>query len=401
MPLRGVVRPPPEQPRPLRETAFRPPPAPPARGRRPAAPPLPVRPKTDGCAVLYPDQPQFKIHVEAASYRGRPVYFEIIDSWDEPLRQLTPAGNLSTTILASSLLTLFVIVLIGGVLLARRNLRLGLGDRKGAFRVGFVVFSALLLGWIFDGHHVLSFDEIPSFISQAQWMLFMSGFIWLLYIALEPFVRRRWPDRIISWNRLLAGEFRDPLVGRDILIGALFGALMILNNYLSDLLPKWVGQPPNAPYMNDGTLLLGARYFLTGLSSLFFSSLLISFTVLFVMLLLSVILRKNWLGALVTWLLISGLMSLALSTGAPVSMLLAPTGAALIIAALYRYGLLTLLAAEFFFHIWVFFPITTEFSAWYAGDFVLALIMLVALASYGFYTSLGDQKVFRGQFLQD
>jgi serine/threonine-protein kinase len=350
---------------------------------------------------VYPDQPQIKMHVEAASYRGRPVYFEIIDSWDEPLRQLTPPGNLNVTILASSLLTLFVIVLIGGLLLARRNLRLGLGDRKGAFRVGSVLFSALLLGWILDGHHVPSFDEIPSFISQVQWILFMSGFIWLLYIALEPFVRRRWPDRIISWNRLLAGEFRDPLVGRDILIGALVGALMILNNYLSDLLPKWLGQPPNVPYMNDGTQLLGARYFLTGLSGLFFSSLLVSFSVLFVMLLLSVILRKNWLGALVTWLLISVLMSLALGNGAPVSMLLAPTGAALIIGALYRYGLLTLLAAEFFFHTWVFFPITTEFSAWYAGDFVLALVLLLALASYGFYTSLGDQKIFRGQFLQD
>jgi hypothetical protein len=39
--------------------------------------------------------------------------------------------------------------------------------------------------------------------------------------ALEPYLRRRWPERIISWNRLLAGEFRDPLVGRDILIGSL------------------------------------------------------------------------------------------------------------------------------------------------------------------------------------
>ena len=45
--------------------------------------------------------------------------------------------------------------------------------------------------------------------------------MWLIYIALEPFLRRRWPHRIISWNRLLRGNLRDPLVGRDILIGAL------------------------------------------------------------------------------------------------------------------------------------------------------------------------------------
>jgi len=49
---------------------------------------------------------------------------------------------------------------------------------------------------------------------------------WILYLALEPIVRRRWPDSIISWSRLLAGRLRDPLVGRDILIGCLAGVLL-------------------------------------------------------------------------------------------------------------------------------------------------------------------------------
>jgi serine/threonine-protein kinase len=350
---------------------------------------------------VYPDQPQLKLHVEAASYRGRPVYFEIIDDWDTPGRQKESEGDQSTTILISSLLTLFVIVLIGGLLLARRNLRLGLGDRKGAFRVSFFLFSVMLLRWIIDGHHTLSFEEILSFIMQVQSMLFAAGFIWLLYISLEPFVRRRWPARIISWNRLLAGEFRDPLVGRDILIGAVFGALLILNNTLADLLPKLMGYPPAIPYINNATTLLGPRYFMSGLTGLITSMLVVGFVQLFVMLLLSIVLRKNWLGALLSWLLLSALLSLALDSNAPVVKLLALAASAIYVVALYRYGLLALLSSLFFFHLWVFFPITAEFSAWYAGDFVMALVMLVALASYGFYNSLGDQKVFRGQFLQE
>ena len=32
----------------------------------------------------YPDQPELKIHVEAAAFDGRPVYFEILDAWDQP-----------------------------------------------------------------------------------------------------------------------------------------------------------------------------------------------------------------------------------------------------------------------------------------------------------------------------
>ena len=35
---------------------------------------------------------------------------------------------------------------------------------------------------------------------------------WLYYLALEPYVRRLWPQALISWSRVLAGRVRDPLV---------------------------------------------------------------------------------------------------------------------------------------------------------------------------------------------
>src|SRR5215471_15409890 len=57
--------------------------------------------------------------------------------------------------------------------------------------------------------------------------LSMGALLWVLYVAVEPYVRRRWPHTLITWTRLLSGEFRDPLVGRDILIGCAGG--MVLN----------------------------------------------------------------------------------------------------------------------------------------------------------------------------
>jgi uncharacterized membrane protein len=54
-----------------------------------------------------------------------------------------------------------------------------------------------------------------------------------------------------------------------------------------------------------------------------------------------------------------------------------------------------------FSHLWVFFPITTELTAHYAGDFVLDAIFLVALAFYSFYTSLAGQPLFRGGLLKE
>jgi hypothetical protein len=47
------------------------------------------------------------------------------------------------------------------------------------------------------------------------------------------------------------------------------------------------------------------------------------------------------------------------------------------------------------------FPVTSEFSAWYAGDFVLALVISLALAVYGFYTSLAGQSLFHGSLLKE
>jgi hypothetical protein len=51
--------------------------------------------------------------------------------------------------------------------------------------------------------------------------------------------------------------------------------------------------------------------------------------------------------------------------------------------------------AIFFLHLHIFYPVTSDFSAWYAGDFVLALIIALALAGFAFYTSLAGQPLFR------
>jgi hypothetical protein len=68
---------------------------------------------------------------------------------------------------------------------------------------------------------------------------------------------------------------------------------------------------------------------------------------------------------------------------------------------LYRYGLLAFVSATFFLHLNIFYPITSEFSAWYAGDFVPALFISLALAVYGFRTSLGGRSLFRGGLWED
>lgn len=168
-------------------------------------------------------QTQIPIRIEAASYRGKPVYFEIVGAWTRPERMQEFQLRTGTKVLIVVCLVLILSFMIAGVVLARKNLLEGRGDRKGALRLAIYNFSALMISWIFLAHHYPGFEEFfLLFIPAMMLALFVSTLLWLFYMALEPYVRRWWPHRIVSWSRLLAGDFRDPLVGRDILIGSVF-----------------------------------------------------------------------------------------------------------------------------------------------------------------------------------
>ena len=102
---------------------------------------------------------------------------------------------------------------------------------------------------------------------------FVPAFVWLLYIALEPHLRRVWPETMIGWSRLLAGSVRDPLVGRDVLVGVLVAIGDGLILALHTLLRRWSGRPPQFPVgassnpfdgmAASSDLLLGGRYALS------------------------------------------------------------------------------------------------------------------------------------------
>ena len=47
------------------------------------------------------------------------------------------------------------------------------------------------------------------------------------------------------------------------------------------------------------------------------------------------------------------------------------------------------------------FPLTTQRSTWYSGLSLAGILLLAAMAFYGFYTSLGGRPVFGGAVLEE
>lgn len=352
---------------------------------------------------VYPEATDIAIRVEAAAYRGKLVYFQIVEPWDKPAELSNPRGwNAADLILVS----IFFGVLAISAFFAVRNVRAGRSDLRGAFRVALVLFILRMLLWTFAVHHVADLDEVYLLVTGLQSALFWSCFAGMMYLAFEPYLRKHTPERVISWNRLLAGDFRDPLVGRDILIGIFTALFAMILAAQRTFLPLLFGEPPPAPYLMSnpfGAMLTGIKGFPVLFLSQLNSSPVQAFMVSFLVLFFTLLFRRRWLGAAASWLLLFAFgFSNDVSAGHPGSgMTFALVFPTMIVLIITRFGVLAMIATFVAYHLVVFYPITTDLSAWYAGDFILCVGLLLALAVYGFYTSLAGQPVFQTRFLEE
>jgi serine/threonine-protein kinase len=352
----------------------------------------------------YSEHPEIPIRVEAAAYQGLPVYFHVIPPWEKPTRQ-EEVSTRPTRLAAGMILAIvFFAILIASVLLARRNLRLGRGDRRGSFKIALFVFSSILTGLLIAADHVPTLaGELGLLFKATSEALFIATFFWLLYIALEPSVRRRWPRLIISWTRLLAGDFRNPMVGRDILIGSLLGCGHTLTICSMYIISNKVGKPvPPIP----GTIPMTLEGIRSVIASMLCNSvpqyIVVAMALLLLLLLLYILLRRRWLAIAGLWLIFATLEILAFAIPGPLTLWIGPIIiATLVVLAVARFGLLTTLSFQLFFDLTFHYPITPDLSAWYAQSTLFILPILIGLAIYSFYTSLGGQPVFRGRILQD
>jgi hypothetical protein len=343
-----------------------------------------------------PERPDRPLRVEAAAARGRLVFFELAGPWSRPPR--TAPAELTGGLRAANLLLLglFIAVVVGGVLIARRNLRLGRSDRRGAMRLAAFVFVCSIISLAFQTSHVASDSELALLLFGVSLALFFAGVCWLLYVALEPLIRRRWPDALIAWTRLLAGRLSDPLVGRVLLAGALLGVFEAITAEVRELARRAIeAAPPIPPFPWDQTLR-GPRAVAGHLSNpavaMFFT---LAAALLFF--LLRAVLRKEWLAAAV-FVLIQAVLSFL--TGGLISGAFGLVVAAAEIFVFLRFGLLAWVFTNYFYH-FLEFPLTTDSSAWYAGTSLFLLLVLAALAVYGFRIALAGRPMFSGMRLED
>jgi hypothetical protein len=344
---------------------------------------------------VYPDRPDIPVHLEGAALGGRPVFFQIFEPWSETTigAPPTPPGISVGAIVG---LAIGALVIVGAILRARRNVRTDRADHAGAMRVAIVLLVADVLWGLSLAHHVVApFPMVLTLAVVLAGATLLGSLAYVVYLALEPDVRRKSPRTLVSWSRVIAGGFRDPLVGRDLLIGAAVGVGIELLRQLQALSPSWIGRAPDLarpPIFFDGSVLRMLAYIL-GESS---QAALVATILLLTFVLLMVVLRRKALAAACFVVLLFAIVGAQTTHWIqwPFSVLLV----AVVVVTVSRLGLLPLVVAEIVQNALFETPLVLDPSSWLAPASYTVLIFVLALAVFGLRTSLAGQRVFAGRF---
>ena len=339
------------------------------------------------------------LRVEAASYQGRPVSFRVIGPWEQPA-ETSASEEVSAALLLIPLV--FLIVMATGFVLARRNIRLGRSDTRGAFRLVSLFVAMHILGWLLFTKYAPGIGfQFGALMATMAVTLFEGLVLYMLYLALEPFVRRRWPDTLVSWTRALSGRLRDPLIGRDVLFGCVIGLAMYLIYLGGQLIAARMGLAE--PRAVDLTRLTGTRFLFGEFIDSQSHAALLPMGVLIVPVLFAMMVRRGWLATLLAVILIAGLETLGTPSARliPITAVVALAGWWILVATLTRLGLLAATISTAVYHTMAGAVVTTNLSAWYATGTIVAVMWTLLLAGYGAHTALAGRPVFGTAWLEE
>jgi serine/threonine-protein kinase len=331
----------------------------------------------------WPGRPDVGLRVEAAGHRGRPVWFHLVSPWTRAERDQPFVPTRGQRVALGLLLAILATLVVGAAVLAKRNLRLGRGDRRGAFRLASGIFALGMAGWLLSAHHVADpLGQVLLTIRGAGLALVLAGTLWLFHLALEPYVRRERPWTLVSWTRLLDGGLRDPVVWRDGLVGATWGVLAALAAELALLLPEALGRPHAGPSVGVLDTLVSPRARLAFAVGRPLNAALLGLGILLLFLFLRLLLRRDRPAALALVAVLSAVSVVQSEQPLWLSLPLSLLFVGALVFLLMRFGLLAAVAGLSVSDYLILTPQSLELDSWLGGATVVAVPAVIAIAAY-------------------
>jgi serine/threonine protein kinase len=331
----------------------------------------------------YPEPNRLPVRIEAASQGGRPTQFAVHFPWSEQSRSVAApdwSGRLTVA--------LFVIY-VAQALMARHQWKHGRVDFRGAWRVGLYAFAVVSATTLLTVRGLS--PNGPAFaVPFAAAASFATA-----YLGVEPWARKLWPHVMVTWARVIAGRWRDPLVGRDILVALAAVTLDYALQRLLQLSLGVIGAPGSLAGGLSLDALLGGRLMAAAMLGPLLFGLAVSVTFFSVLFVARLVFRRTWLAAIiyfVFWGAMFGAGSALRGDWIALAEWLIEVSFLLFMTlrfGLFAAAVFSSLSMLIDWSIWTF-----DFGGWYGQSSLVAVVVLVGLGVWAFRTSLGGRPLF-------
>jgi hypothetical protein len=221
--------------------------------------------------------------------------------------------------------------------------------------------------------------------------LFYGAVIWAIYLAFEPQVRRRWPQTLIAWSAVLAGKFREPIVGRDVLYGI---AMALSWQVIGTGIHFAFGLKDTQPEWSSSNLLLGSRAALGAWLLHIPGAIRETMMFFFLFFVFRTLFKREWLASSVFILLftvISASQSKQPLMDGAIALLIFGTVALVV----FRVGVLALAIGLFVVGVVDGVPVTFNGTDWYFSNAAFTYLSVAALAIAAFRITTANQLIAR------
>jgi hypothetical protein len=181
------------------------------------------------------------------------------------------------------------------------------------------------------------------------------------------------------------------MVGRDLLIGSLFGILLALIAEVVNALPAWFNLAGQTPINGDKLSMYAAAPFTGFLILCLLGGLLGGLNIVFALFVIRTWV-KNYGAAMLAMALLLTLTQLG-NENVIAETIAAVLTAVLLLVLPVRFGLFATVVALTCNNILVNFPIGTDPARWYFLRGFIPVLLVAGIAVYGFWTSLGGRPV--------
>ena len=336
------------------------------------------------------------MRIEAGAFQGKPVYFSVIWPWTPLQRTALPASAIESRRSITEGVIGIVVILVVVICSSDGSFQCE-GKRvdfRGATRLAMFLVVATTATWMLVAHHAGSSAEQSMWFTALAHAVNTGALVWGLYLALEPWVRRYWPQAMITWSRIIAGGWRDPMVGRDILVALVAGTISAV--YFCFVIDRDVISQGDFQTQE----LLGTRYVFGRMTfnlTAGITAMLMYFMMIF---LLRLLLRNTWAASAVfvlLWCVYRGLSSEDAQWWVSTLWFLPVT--ILFVVLLHKFGFLATVLAAFVSDTTFGLLMTSDLTAWYGQSTVIMILSWIALASYGFRLAVGEQSLWSAKAL--